>query len=288
MSMSENINELISALSKAQAEIQPAKKDSKNPYFNSDYASLSSVWEACRGPLSKNNLAVVQTTKETKKGTVLITTLAHSSGQWIQGKMLLRTAKILKNKTVDETGQYTSQGIGSALSYARRYLLAAMVGVSQEDDDGEGTTGRTPKPNITKSSNGNSPRPALKPKELLGIINRAIELNPLKDKTTGEALPISLLAIHNAPAVISSKFQKALGGDEEKYRNCLEWLFNVRTANDLTAAQGSALLDWLLGKGTDKKFDTPIKEPASVEAEKIAVEIKESQIETKQDDFHDM
>jgi hypothetical protein len=213
--MSENINELISALSKAQAAIQPAKKDSKNPYFNSDYASLSSVWEACRGPLSQNNLAVVQTTKETKKGTVLVTALAHSSGQWIQGEMLLRTAKVLKDKTVDETGQYTSQGVGSALSYARRYLLAAMVGVSQEDDDGEGTAGRNPKPSSAKSSNGNSMRPALQPKELLDILNRAIELNPLEDKATGESLPISLLAIHRAPAVISSKFQEALGGDEE-------------------------------------------------------------------------
>jgi hypothetical protein len=77
-----------------------------------------------------------------------------------------------------------------------------------------------------------------------------------------------------APAVISSKFQEALGGDEEKYRNCLEWLFDVRTANDLTAAQGSALLDWLLGKGTDKKFDTPIKEPASVEALRIAAQLE--------------
>lgn len=125
--MSPAVNELFAALAKAQGELEPAKKDSVNPHFKSSYANLHSAWQACRAALSKNGLCVVQTTDESPMGIsaiCVVTTLGHSSGQWIRGTTYMPCSKP------------DAQGYGSALSYARRYALMAIAGVSSDDDDG--------------------------------------------------------------------------------------------------------------------------------------------------------
>jgi hypothetical protein len=127
---SENINELAAALAKAQAVLQPAEKDRANPFFKSKYATLESVATTCRAALADNGLAVVQTPEVGDHGSALRTTLVHSSGQWISGVMRLHGEE--KNM----------QAMGSAISYARRYGLAAIVGVvTDEDDDGNAAAG---------------------------------------------------------------------------------------------------------------------------------------------------
>ncbi len=136
MQTSEQINEIAAALAKAQGEIKGAAKDSTNPHFKSRYADLASVWDACRAALSKNGLSVVQIPDTTSDGVFLYTTIAHSSGQWFRGVMPVRPV------------QDTPQGLGSALTYARRYSLASMVGVAPDDDDdgnaaSEGTRANT-------------------------------------------------------------------------------------------------------------------------------------------------
>jgi hypothetical protein len=110
---SPEINELATALSSAQAEMQGAKKDSMNPHFKNMYADLESVWDACRMPLSKYGLAVLQPV------------LAHKSGQWFASDLEMTSQ------------QNTPQGIGSTITYGRRYGLSAMVGIAPEDDDGQ-------------------------------------------------------------------------------------------------------------------------------------------------------
>ncbi len=129
---SEQINELASALAKVQAVLKPAIKNKKNPFFKSDYADLVAVWESCKADLAANNLCVIQTTDTADDGTVeLVTTLAHSSGQWISGRYPIKAIK------------QDPQGIGSAMTYARRYALMAIVGiVTDDDDDGEQAMGR--------------------------------------------------------------------------------------------------------------------------------------------------
>jgi hypothetical protein len=123
---SENINELMTALAKAQGKIQPAMKDKANPFFKSSYADLASVWTACRDALSENGLAVVQSVcTNSERAMNLITTLGHSSGQWIKSEMPIISQK------------QDPQSLGSAITYFRRYSLAAMVGVAPEEDDGE-------------------------------------------------------------------------------------------------------------------------------------------------------
>lgn len=129
MEKSEQINELATALSKAQGAIKGALKDTANPFFKSKYADLSSVWEACRAQLAANGLAVVQTPCEAESGVAVETMLMHASGQWVSNRFLMPVAKS------------DAQAVGSAITYARRYALAAMVGVAPEDDDGNAATG---------------------------------------------------------------------------------------------------------------------------------------------------
>lgn len=121
---SEEVGELALALSKAQGMITGALKDSANPFFKSKYADLASVWDACREGLSKNELAVIQTTSGDCENVTIITTLVHSSGQWIRGSLTIKPAKP------------DAQAVGSVITYGRRYGLAAITGVAQVDDDG--------------------------------------------------------------------------------------------------------------------------------------------------------
>lgn len=118
------MKELAAALCKAQQQIEGAKKDSTNPHFKNKYADLGSVWEACKSALVANGLSVAQFGRLTEHGPALVTRLLHSSGEFIDGEIPLLN------------GKGDMQGLGSALTYARRYGLAAMVGVSPEDDDG--------------------------------------------------------------------------------------------------------------------------------------------------------
>lgn len=123
---SESIKELATALAKAQAALRPAAKEALNPHFDKKYADLSAVWEACRGPLSTNGLSVVQMPANAEAGRLALTTfLLHSSGEWMSSTFSIKLQ------------QDTAHGAGSALTYLRRYALAALVGVvADEDDDG--------------------------------------------------------------------------------------------------------------------------------------------------------
>lgn len=137
MNQSQEINELVKALALAQAELQPAIKDSINPFFKSKYADLGSVWDVCRPVLSKNGLCIMQTTEIQDEKTILSTMLAHTSGQWVKSHLPLNPSK------------NDSQGMGAAITYLRRYSLSALVGVVCDDeDDGETAVGRGPKQNV--------------------------------------------------------------------------------------------------------------------------------------------
>lgn len=122
---SEQIGELAKALSKAQGKFEGVERDSKNPFFKSKYADLHSVFQACRGPLAENGLAITQTDYRIDGQDCIITTLMHESGQWLKSVTPLFITK------------RDSQGYGSSHTYAKRYALQAIVGLSSYDDDGE-------------------------------------------------------------------------------------------------------------------------------------------------------
>lgn len=124
---SEQINELATALSKAQGQIENAKKDTENPFFKSKYADLAGIWDAIRKPLSSNGLSVVQGCDDKEN---LVTTLMHSSGQFITSMIPVFNSK------------KDAQGFGSGMTYARRYSLSAIVGITQDDDDGNSASSK--------------------------------------------------------------------------------------------------------------------------------------------------
>jgi hypothetical protein len=132
MTTSEQIHEIAAALAKAQGEMGGALKDSANPFFKSKYADLSSVWDACRGPLTRNGIAVIQSPSADGLRVSVDTLLTHTSGQWMRGTVSVNAK------------EDSPQAVGSAITYLRRYALQSFAGVAPEDDDGEAAEGRRP------------------------------------------------------------------------------------------------------------------------------------------------
>jgi len=121
---SSSVKEIAVALVKAQGAIKPVARESVNPFFKSKYADLGAVWEACRAALTANGIAVVQTPSGGDGAHIGVTTmLIHTSGEWLRDTGVYPLAKA------------DPQGVGSAITYGRRYGLAAMLGVVSEDDD---------------------------------------------------------------------------------------------------------------------------------------------------------
>lgn len=134
MEQSESVKSLAAALSKTQAAVEGAVKDKVNPAFKSKCADLASVWEACREALTENGLSVIQSPGEIAENRMAMTTqLMHESGEWVRGTLTIPLGKV------------DAQAYGSATTYARRYALAAFVGVAPEDDDGAAATKAAPR-----------------------------------------------------------------------------------------------------------------------------------------------
>lgn len=135
MQTSPEIDKITPAFLAAQKAMKPAVKDAENPHFKSKYADLAAVWDAFRDAFHSSKIAVLQDARTTESGEVgVTTTLLHESGQWFSfGPLVIPTAK------------KDAHGTGSAISYGKRYALAAAVGVVTEDDDGNAAV-EQPKP----------------------------------------------------------------------------------------------------------------------------------------------
>lgn len=165
MKTSESIRDLAIALTLVQSSLAPAKRDSTNPFYNSTYADLNSVWESCREILAKNGLCVIQGNSVGTGNTLIVETLLiHESGQWVQSELCLPLSKA------------DPQGVGSAMTYGRRYGLAAIIGiVADADDDG----------NAASATNGNGSVRPLRPNERL--VNGSQRTIPVTQPPRGPA-----------------------------------------------------------------------------------------------------
>lgn len=151
--MTESLANVCKALAAAQGKLRKAVKDSTNPHFRSRYADLESVIEAMREPFASEGLSVVQSVWDG----MLRTTIFHSSGESISSTVPLFIPK------------QDMQGVGSAITYARRYGLAAACGISQTDDDGESCqapkqTAKDINSEMVRRGATEVPKPAPKPK----------------------------------------------------------------------------------------------------------------------------
>ena len=128
MERSDSIKEIASALNKAQADMTGAKKAKDNPFFKSKYADLGAVINALKTPFADNGLSFSQFPMSEDGKAGVETMLMHVSGEWFLSRLLL---PIKKNDP---------QGVGDAVTYARRYSLQSMAGIPAEDDDGNSNT----------------------------------------------------------------------------------------------------------------------------------------------------
>ena len=125
MKSSESIKNLAESLCKAQAEMGGAVKDSKNPFFKSDYADLTSVIKAIKEPFANHGLSYTQFPTNDEGRIGVVTLLMHESGEYLEHSYTLPTTKA------------DPQSAGSAITYARRYALQSIAGIPTADDDAE-------------------------------------------------------------------------------------------------------------------------------------------------------
>lgn len=174
MTRSENIAEFAAAFCHVQAEVEGAKKDSENPHFRSKYADLASIWDACRGPLTKHGFSVIQSPRLVGGGenswiAEVETTILHKSGEFMSDVIAIPVSRP------------DAQGVGSAVTYARRYALSALVGVAPEDDDGEAAVGSRAETTERKPLPPTRKELARTYFKVLGIVQRPVGKD--KDKT---------------------------------------------------------------------------------------------------------
>ncbi len=125
--MTEN-TKITAALIKLQGDLENVKFDAVNPHFKNKYSSLAGIREELRKPLADNKLAITQTFRVEGDKILLVTTLRHESGETVSGEYPIHAG--------------TPQQQGSAISYARRYSISALLNLASDDDDGEASEGR--------------------------------------------------------------------------------------------------------------------------------------------------
>jgi hypothetical protein len=132
MERSQEINELAAALCMAQGDFPNVPKDANNPFFKSKYADLAGIVDVVRPVLKKHNLCFSQFVSMSGSQPAITTMLLHKSGQFVADTLPMPDSKP------------DAQGIGSAITYGRRYGLQAILGLAAEDDDGNAASHSAP------------------------------------------------------------------------------------------------------------------------------------------------
>jgi hypothetical protein len=187
--------ELFAALAKAQKEVENAIKGSTNSHFKNQYADLAQVLNTVRPVFSSHGLSIIQETSFDGSLVSVTTVLCHEGGGYV-----VSIASCVPMKA-------DAQGIGAATTYLRRYALAAMTGIAQEDDDGQSAINPI-KPNPV-------PEPKASKSDLLVIKTRMEELN-IEEEAFSRHLGVSSMS--NLPA---SKVERANSALDAKQRKLL-------------------------------------------------------------------
>jgi len=208
--------ELFAALAKAQGEVENASKASSNPHFKSKYADLAEILNTVRPTFSAHGIAIIQSSSYDGQMVSVTTILAHATGGFVESE-----ASCVPAKT-------DGQGIGAATTYLRRYSLAAMAGIAQEDDDGN-------------SASHNKPLPA-SPFDISAIKTKITELG-----IDEEAL-LSFIGATSIDALSSEQARKALAAIAKKERQ----ISDVHAA----VSQAAATVKTNTAKSLDKLIES--------------------------------
>lgn len=211
MQKSESIKNIAKALALFQAEIKNPANTADNPFFKSKYAPLSDILSMARPILSKHGLSVLQSPSGDGQNVTVTTLITHESGEWIESEPLTLKAD-----------KATAQGAGSAITYARRYALSAMLGISSEDDDdGNYASGN--------KGNANPMKADKKP--------TAAKTDENKTQKTDKATPAQLKKIY------ATANELEIPADEMK--ELIHARYGLESSKDLTKEQASELIDKL-------------------------------------------
>lgn len=187
MKKSETLTKLAPALVKAQETMAGAKKGADNPFFKSKYANLEEVIRVVKDAFQKNGLAFVQFPVSAEGMAGVETIIMHDSGEFISNEFLLKCSK------------YDPQGMGSAITYARRYGLQSAAGIPSEDDDGNAASEPATKP-LKKAKPVAAVVPEMTPEQAIAAIDSAKTMKALQ--VTFTSLPAGVKA---HPKVIAAK-----------------------------------------------------------------------------------
>lgn len=210
MRTSEQTNELAKAMSLAQGQMKPAKKDSINPHFKSNYSDINSVIACTKEPLANNGLTVWQDVTTSEAGVGVLTRISHSSGQWVEfGPLVVPLSK------------RDAHGIGSATSYAKRYALCAALGVASVDDDDDGQVA------VQKSNGGQANHqetPSVKitkdqEKEIREVLSKCSE--EYQKKVTGFMIANRIAGLQDLPLDAYNKMLPIALGERIKHQGNL-------------------------------------------------------------------
>jgi hypothetical protein len=191
MKSSETLTKIAPALVKALAELKGVAKDSKNPHFKNDYASLEAVIDTARPVLASHGLAFMQGLGEFTGGAMTVSTrILHDSGEWIESDFQMPVSKS------------DPQGTASASTYARRYSLMGILGLPAVDDDGEGAMQR------------NGPQTAQKPPQRLTEDQQSTILALMDDVGADRSLFLKYMGVASVSEIID--YDRAVAALESK------------------------------------------------------------------------
>ena len=174
MNKSESIAALSKAIALSQLQVENASKNAKNPHFKSNYADLAEILNTVRPIFSANNIAIIQLPTFDSGVASVETMLCHESGEFISSVCSSPVSK------------QDAQGIGSAITYLRRYSLAAMCGIAQEDDDGNHAVSRpqqeAPPPRLSNAQREQGVKDMKSAPDLAALQHIVKECHALADK----------------------------------------------------------------------------------------------------------
>jgi hypothetical protein len=182
---------LFAALAAAQLQVENAIKGNVNPHFKSRYADLAEVLNTVRPVFARHGLSILQSTAFDGDNVSVTTTLAHAEGGWVSSCASCVPARV------------DAQGVGAATTYLRRYALAAMAGVAQEDDDGNAAS--------------HQQRPAQESKREDGLLPATLEVAQRQLDRCED-----MDALGKAWATLPANVRKALGQHKDKCKQRLQ------------------------------------------------------------------
>lgn len=198
MKTSESVAKIAPALLAAQKAITFAAKDTNNPFFKTKYADLPCVIDAVKPALNEAGIVFIQSASPSEPGYLAMTTrLMHQSGEWIEDTATLPLPKA------------DPQGYGSASTYARRYGLAAICGLYQDDDDGNAAQKPAHTPKTTRE---------IMPESSKGIASSVWDSMDIEEQIALQNIANEAIAIFqdNGPAdTIAFISQQMLDADEK-------------------------------------------------------------------------